>query len=483
MLKLKKILSFLLVLIIFTSTTISFAAPVFAADWVIRTSIPLAQSQSDYDFAFGDRNSDDIKDLFIFKMQHTDSDRVEIHTLNGHNGWQTFLDHIVTPLEAGNHFDFVLADYDRDGVLDIIAIKKYDTSSNKTEFHILNGADNFQSFLLQVAVPLSQAGENFDFAVTDYDRDGVVDIFAIKKRETGSGLTEVHVLNGATQYQDFLLQTSTILGAEAETFEFKIGDYNADGWSDLIAIKRYYTGTESTEIHILNGHNNFQTFLYQNGTPLSEAQNNFDFEIEDIDSDGILDFCAIKKYNTGSKNVEAHIMKIDGAQKIVSTAKKVQNYDTLTNALYGINVETSKITCGFDGYKKSYGYAEVIDHHEGIDFAYGFDKNVYSLTDGIVTRVEEENKDGMSTIAIYNTESNKTIVYLHTDPLNSLKVGDSVQRGDLIATEASRGVGNTHTHVEVRNGKQYGAANSIDDPTLDNENPTHFWESQGYSVK
>lgn len=155
---------------------------------------------------------------------------------------------------------------------------------------------------------------------------------------------------------------------------------------------------------------------------------------------------------------------------------------TLTNALYQINVSGSYITCGFDGYKNTKG------RHEGIDFKRSIGASVYSLTDGVVTRVSagRTGSSGLSTIAIYNSAANKTVVYLHSAPLSGIKVGSSIKRGQKIATESWRGVSSSsgaHTHVEVRSGKRTAAAKSVNDYTLDNANPKSFWESQGYSVK
>lgn len=141
-----------------------------------------------------------------------------------------------------------------------------------------------------------------------------------------------------------------------------------------------------------------------------------------------------------------------------------------------------KITCGFDGYVNTKG------RHEGIDFKKGIGNAVYSLTDGVITRVSEgyRGSSGLSTIAIYSASTGKTVVYLHTDPVNSLYVGQSISRGQLIAYEDWRGCSSSsgsHTHVEVRDGKRTAAAKSVNDYTLDNPNPTSFWNSQGYQVK
>lgn len=155
---------------------------------------------------------------------------------------------------------------------------------------------------------------------------------------------------------------------------------------------------------------------------------------------------------------------------------------SLTNALYGINVSGSYISCGFDGYRNTKG------RHEGIDFSKSYGSNVYSLTDGVVTRVANgyNGSNGLSTIAIYYAPSNKTVIYLHSAPVSGLKAGSQVKRGQKIATEAYRGISSksgSHTHVEVRNGKQTYACKSVNDYKLDNSNPSSFWSSLGYTVR
>ena len=156
---------------------------------------------------------------------------------------------------------------------------------------------------------------------------------------------------------------------------------------------------------------------------------------------------------------------------------------SMTNALYGINISGSKLTCGFDGYvtlRQTKGY-----RHEGIDFQYQRGQGghtVYSLTDGVVTRVTEGlpglGKGHLSTITI--KYGDKSIVYLHTDP--TVSEGQTVKRGDPIALESNRGADNYHSHVEVRSSIYNGAATSSDS-VLVNSNPTSFWQSLGYSVK
>lgn len=149
---------------------------------------------------------------------------------------------------------------------------------------------------------------------------------------------------------------------------------------------------------------------------------------------------------------------------------------------YGLYHGSGTITCGFDKYRTTNG------RHEGIDMSKGIGSAVYSLTDGVVTRVSEGavGSGGLSTIAIYNASADRTVVYLHTDPSDGQYVGQTISRGQQIAVESWRGLSSSssaHTHVEVRTGKRTAAAKSVNDSTLDNPNPTAFWNSMGYTIQ
>jgi murein DD-endopeptidase MepM/ murein hydrolase activator NlpD len=140
-----------------------------------------------------------------------------------------------------------------------------------------------------------------------------------------------------------------------------------------------------------------------------------------------------------------------------------------------------RLTAGFDGYRNTPG------RHEGIDFARSTGSKVYNLVPGVITYVAEGHTggSGLSTISVYNASLNRTVIYLHTDPVNGLRVGQSIAKGQHIAYESWRGVSSSssaHTHIEMRLGKQTHAAKSVGDPVLQNPNPTSFWNARGYIV-
>ncbi len=145
---------------------------------------------------------------------------------------------------------------------------------------------------------------------------------------------------------------------------------------------------------------------------------------------------------------------------------------------------TAHISCGFDGYSSTTG------KHEGIDIVYKTGKPVYALASGVVTSVKKgrpgrRNSSYLSTLAVYNKDDNKTVVYLHMS-VGSFSVGDSIITGQKIGTQSWRGISRSssaHTHVEVRNGRKTAAAISVGDYVLSNSNPAGYWKSKGYTIE
>ncbi|MGH9837261.1 MAG: S8 family serine peptidase [Blastocatellia bacterium] len=254
------------------------------------------------------------------------SGTTEVHLLNAAGNFRNFLLQTPTALHqtgAGNEWEFLVGDYNRDGRPDLYVIARQG-GSGTTEVHVLNGADNFSTWLLHTATALHQTGSGgeWEFELGDYNRDGRLDLYAIL-RLGGSGTTEVHVLNGADSFSTFLLHTATTLpqtGAGNES-EFKIGDYNRDGKPDLILISRL-GGSGTTEVHVLSGADNFRTWLLHTATalPLTGAGFEWDFMIGDYNRDNRFDLYAIARAG-GSGATEVHVL--DGANNFGSYLMEV----------------------------------------------------------------------------------------------------------------------------------------------------------------
>jgi hypothetical protein len=236
----------------------------------------------------------------------------DMHVLTGESGYQTFSLHTPTSLgQAGtsNLWAFALNDLNRDGVPDLYCIYRMGASGH-TELYVLDGANNYRSALLQIATVLPPTGTGLEwvFRLGDYNRDGVADLYTLY-RIGASGKTELHVVDGATNFQTYLAHIATGLGQTGTTnaWQFELADRNGDGVLDLYCINR--AGLQNTEVHVLDGAGGFQTPLLQIGTALAPVGtgNEWDFKLADYDRDGVTDLYTIYRIGASGKT-ELHIL-------------------------------------------------------------------------------------------------------------------------------------------------------------------------------
>lgn len=252
-----------------------------------RLATPLGATGTDdrWNFQFGDYNGDGKPDLYAIKKE-AGSNRVEVHVLDGARKFGVFLlrkTTILAKVGVDNRWIMRLGDYNRDGTLDIYAIDKLG-STGKTEVRVLNGADNFQSYLLaKKATAQGQTGNTHGwvFEVGDYNADGILDIYGINKIAS-SGKTEVHVLNGIGGFATYLAHSASVMpvtGADNK-WDFKLGDYDKDGKLDVYGIKKV-TGAGKTEIHALNAASNYKNYVLETTTYLGNTgtDSSWDFDM------------------------------------------------------------------------------------------------------------------------------------------------------------------------------------------------------------
>ncbi len=283
--------------------------PQSLSSFSLQTGTAMPETDDSFEFALSDWDGDNQPDLFIVKKRNTTSHSTEIHILSGASNFQQFNYHTGTALsETDDSFTFALADWDGNGKPDLVAIKKRNTGSQSTEVHILSAASHFQQFVFQSGTALPETDDSVEFALADWDGNGKPDLFVIKKRNTTSQSTEIHILSGASNFQEFIYHTGTALSETDDSFTFALADWDGNGKPDLVAIKKRNTGSQSTEVHILSAASHFQQFIFQSGTALPEADDSFEFELADWDGNGKPDLFVIKKRNTGSHSTEVHIL-------------------------------------------------------------------------------------------------------------------------------------------------------------------------------
>ena len=254
--------------------------------FVLQTGTALHETDDTFAFCLADND-----DLCAIKKSGTGTGSTEVHRLAASGNYQQFSLQTGSALhETDSSWAFLLADNG-----DLFAIKKSGTGSNSTEVHVLSAASNYQSFILQTGTALHETPADFEFALAP-NRD----LYAIKKRGTGTNSTEVHVLSAASNYQSFSLQTGTALHETDSTFQFALANS-----CDLYAIKKSNTGTNTTEVHVLSFSSNYQQFRLQKGTLLHPTDDTFAFDITSSNR-----LFAIKKRNTGTNSTEVHVVEL-----------------------------------------------------------------------------------------------------------------------------------------------------------------------------
>ena len=270
---------------------------------------PGSSQTSTWDFVTRDLNLDNTTDIVAIKKNGTPNGMTEVHIMNATNKYQSWGLQTKTILhQTDNTWDFAKGDVNRDGHADIVAIKKSGAPNGLTEVHIMNAADNYKSWVLQTPTVLHATDDTWDFQAADYNGDGYTDLIGFKKSGTTNGKTEVHILDGKTNYQTFSLQAETALHQTGDNFEFQVGDYNGDGLMDIVAIKKSDTPNGMTEVHILDGASNFKTFSLNTETALHQTPSGWNFLMDDYNSNSPMGIISLKETDTGSNTTEAHVL-------------------------------------------------------------------------------------------------------------------------------------------------------------------------------
>ena len=268
-------------------------------NFALQTPTCLEQTKNNYQFLVGDYNYNGVPDVYCIK-KNGGCGKTEVHVLNGSNNYQNFIFQRGTCLhETDDNWQFCLGDYNGDGYLDLYCIAKRNTGSHSTEIHILSGKNDFQSFLLSIGTKLHETNYNWKFCLGDFNGDGYLDLYCICKRNTGSHSTEVHILSGKSNFQEFIMQIGTCLHETGENWDFGVLGKH------LCCINKYDTGSGTTEIHLLDGNNNFQNFIIQTETKLHETGNDFAFYVY-----GNTLFVFAKQGNSNSTEVHCLILQL-----------------------------------------------------------------------------------------------------------------------------------------------------------------------------
>jgi hypothetical protein len=254
-------------------------------------------------------------DLYIVQHANTASGKVEAKTLGGTGYYSGMVGDVkVTPegWHGGDGVSYVVADRNLDGVPDLYQILHLYTGSGMTEIKIWSGATNFSTQLGPTWVTPDgwHDTDGVDYVVGDRDHDGQPDLYIIQHLYTDNGYTKVHVLSGGSNFSAWVGQWTSVDGWHwGNDVNYGLGDWEHDGTLDLYEILHNDTPSGYTEVKILNGATNFASWTAGFTTPdYQRTSANTDYAVADFDQNGSYDVFVIVHNGTPSGYTEVEIL-------------------------------------------------------------------------------------------------------------------------------------------------------------------------------
>lgn len=195
--------------------------------------------------------------------------------------------------------------------VDLYAVQANGSSSGVVDVHALTASTGYQTFSQHRSTELGQVTTaDWTFLIAPYGGDGQPDLYAIRLRGGASGMVEVHVLSAVSNYHTFLTHFASGMPALAPgSGSVALGQFAQDGAEDLFVVLDANTGSGNVEVHVLSAADHFHTFLAHRATVLSETGAAAEWRFLVGDGAGNGDLVAVHESgSTGSGRTEVHVL-------------------------------------------------------------------------------------------------------------------------------------------------------------------------------
>lgn len=176
--------------------------------------------------------------FYAFQKQNTASGKVEVsksNVLDGNSTWVHSWNLDIPAAQKADN-DFLVADYDADGHLDVYKLEN-NSENSKLNITVFNGKNDFQNTLGSWDTESLSSVENSKYSIADYDGDGSLDLFNIQKNTTNTKI-QVTILSASNNFKHSLTSLD-IPDVEDSVLPamFELDDHNRDGKPDIYKIQ------------------------------------------------------------------------------------------------------------------------------------------------------------------------------------------------------------------------------------------------------
>jgi len=262
-------------------------------------------------------------DVVAVRMTAPDSTATHsgIHVLDGSKNYQSFKCETATVLGLTNPTDwaFTRGRVNPNGLPDVVALRR-NSLSGFTDVHVLDGSTRYQSFKCETVSVLGPTSAT-DWKFTSggaINPNGLPDIVALRMN-SASGHTDVHVLDGSTRYQSFKCETVSVLGpTNAAEWKFSSGFTNPNGLTDVVAL-RMDSGSGHTDVHVLDGSTRYQSFRLEAPSALGLTNaTDWAFTSGNASSNKLADVVAVRM-KSASLHTDVHVLDAGNSYKSFKT--------------------------------------------------------------------------------------------------------------------------------------------------------------------
>jgi hypothetical protein len=217
-----------------------------------------------WDYQIGPNN-----DLFLFakRPDMNPAKTVEVYVATAASNYLSYKHYVTVTPYVVSTIDYMVAENG-----DIIFVKKDEVDAqNRAQVHIMTASSGYSKWGLHQVTPL--VVEPFDVNNWHFVLKKNRDVVGVKRKNTGSAMVEVHVLDATTSYTTFSKHIATLLHKieDPNQFQFAMATPVDDS---LVAFKQYDCGTCRFEVHIVRPNADdakaYKTFSLESGTILPE---------------------------------------------------------------------------------------------------------------------------------------------------------------------------------------------------------------------
>ncbi|SHK62311.1 Repeat domain-containing protein, partial [Reichenbachiella agariperforans] len=224
---------------------------------------------------------------------------------------QTFTEQSVTDIEAMTHAQAEWADFDGDGLMDLIVAGTNAGGSSKVVVYINEGSNSFNT----VAVA---NWEDTDFDLGDYNADGYIDILLSGEDASGNKSLKVFKSNAGSSFSEQNFSLASLSRGGVEWF-----DFDNDGDLDIAASGFDQTGDETFVMYQYHGSS--YTLLDTDILPLALG----DMVSFDANNDGYEEVLTTGYDALGNSRARIYTILADGTSELYSELSKGYALNTI----------------------------------------------------------------------------------------------------------------------------------------------------------